>query len=157
MKSTEIRDAALAKFSLSKLRTHVFSNLLYSSTQNCIKTIHSSKLYTTEQPPLLQLSHPKKISTKIQIYVWMCGKSFSGELFSTQPSQRWLDQWLWGGVCPRNNNADGAEGNSSPSTISVLSSGDSHVPWPNLRWLGCTITNIRTKLSLIQPTPQKHQ
>ena len=64
MKSTEIRDAAvrpfvpgisaLVKLSLSKLRTHVISNLLYSyifystnSTRNCTK-----KLYTPRNSPL---------------------------------------------------------------------------------------------------------
>jgi len=64
MKSTEIRDAALgsavrpsrisalAKFSLSKLRTHVVSNLLYSSTQNCTKTIHSRTTTSTTTRPL---------------------------------------------------------------------------------------------------------
>jgi len=53
--------SALAKFSLSKLRTHVVSNLLYSSTQNCTKTIHSSKLYTPEPPPELLLLSKKYI------------------------------------------------------------------------------------------------
>ncbi|KAK2158523.1 hypothetical protein LSH36_168g04112 [Paralvinella palmiformis] len=57
LKSAEIRISALAKFSLSKLRTHVVSNLLYSSTQNCTETIHSSKIYTQETPPLLLLSY----------------------------------------------------------------------------------------------------
>ena len=51
------RTPVLAKFFLSKLRTHVVSNLLYSSSQNCTKTIYSSKLYTPE-PPLSPEPHP---------------------------------------------------------------------------------------------------
>ena len=65
--------SASAKFSLSKLRTHLISNILYSSTQNCTKTIHSSKLYTLEPTPLLPLlSSPLQKSTKIQIFIGNC-------------------------------------------------------------------------------------
>ena len=75
------RILALAKFSLSKIRTHVVSNLLYSSTQNCTKTIHSSKLYTQEPPPLLLLiTIPKKIYKNPDIY-----KELS-------PQQQWLSR-----------------------------------------------------------------
>jgi len=61
------RTPALAKLSLSKLRTRVVSNLLYSSTRNCTKTLHSSKLSTPE--PAV---HSSKKSTKIQIFIGNC-------------------------------------------------------------------------------------
>ena len=62
------RISALAKFSLSKFRTYVVSNLLYSSTQNCTKTIHSSKLYTPEPPLHYSLPLQKNIYENPDIY-----------------------------------------------------------------------------------------
>jgi len=55
----------------------------------------------------------------------MCGGSFSGELFSTQPSRHLLDQVTMRAL--PDNNADGAEGTTIPYKYLEKRSGGSGV------------------------------